>query len=110
MKQTGVVLIKCEKTYSIDGNFNARGRFSDYSAPCGQRSLFSKWKFIQEYYYVAPYSCTGGDYWLPGESKLVCPKCGHVNRVDYHSKKDDLLKIDTSEFAEYSKQYRRTNG
>ena len=47
---------------------------------CDHCKKFSKVKdivFIENYFYIRPYSCTGGDYWTfnDKESDLLCPKC-----------------------------------
>jgi len=47
-------------------------------AKCGENSKLFSWTFIQDMFYVEPYSCTGGDYWLNSETRcchIVCPKC-----------------------------------
>lgn len=48
---------------------------------CERRTPVSKLVYIQTHYYIEPYSCTGGDYWRPGEGKFQCPKCGFLNRL-----------------------------
>ena len=47
---------------------------------CGKRKAVAKLTLIQTHYYVRPYSCTGGDYWLPDEKQYDCPSCGKRNR------------------------------
>ena len=44
---------------------------------CHKGTQISKLVYYQPMYYVAPYSCTGGDYWeeYKDESLWVCPKC-----------------------------------
>jgi hypothetical protein len=48
---------------------------------CGKRTCVSALTYIQTHFYIAPYSCTGGDYWKQGEGAFVCPKCGARNRL-----------------------------
>ena len=49
---------------------------------CGRKSRLSKWIFIVNHHYIAPYSCSSGDYWVrsKGSEDLVCPHCGHEHR------------------------------
>ena len=51
---------------------------------CGKRSLLSKITLLDYQYYVQPFSCSGGAYWTHSEYKFVCPKCGCINRLNYH--------------------------
>lgn len=48
---------------------------------CKKKSQIRKVTYIQTYWYVKPYSCTGGDYWCMGEGQFICPKCGVRNRL-----------------------------
>lgn len=48
---------------------------------CGAFSTLAESEGIQRMYYVSPYSCTGGDYYLPDEVLVVCPKCSNRNRT-----------------------------
>lgn len=66
------VFVRCEKSSSA-------------GTPCGKLSQVSNLTLIQTHYYISPYSCTGGDYWLPGDREFVCPECGHLNRLRFHS-------------------------
>jgi hypothetical protein len=43
---------------------------------CGKRHRVSRLTLIQTHFYIEPYSCTGGDYWKPGEKQYECPSCG----------------------------------
>ena len=54
---------------------------------CGTLHKISDLTYIQQHYYVKPYSCSGGDYWSEGEGQFVCPTCGYLNRL--LGKKDD---------------------
>jgi rubrerythrin len=47
---------------------------------CGARRRVSSLKLIQTYFYIEPYSCTGGDYWKEGEKQYECPSCGKLMR------------------------------
>lgn len=56
-------------------------------AKCGKEAALRTWKFIQDKYYVRPYSCNEGDYWVSSETKLchvVCPGCGAENYIYIH--------------------------
>lgn len=68
---------------------------------CGKRTMVSKMTFIQTHWYVAPYGCTGGDYWSAGEGAYDCPKCGERNRL-YDRPEVEKLK---SYFAEIKEEY-----
>ncbi len=48
---------------------------------CGKCTQIGKLTYIQTYWYVEPYSCTGGDYWRQGEGQFECTKCGYLNRL-----------------------------
>lgn len=47
---------------------------------CERRTRVGDLVYIQTYYYVTPWGCTGGDYWAPGEGQYECPKCRRRNR------------------------------
>ena len=47
---------------------------------CGKQTQIKRVTLLQTHWYEAPYSCTGGDRWHPGERKAKCPKCGFTNR------------------------------
>ncbi len=36
---------------------------------------------IQNHWYVDPWGCTGGDYWVEGELQFICPTTGVINRL-----------------------------
>jgi len=40
-------------------------------------------EYFQEQYYVEPFSCTGGDYWVDSETDAHwnCPVCGTTTRL-----------------------------
>lgn len=50
---------------------------------CERRSVVGRTVYIQDHYYVEPYSCTGGDYWRESEGSFLCEKCGYENRLIY---------------------------
>ncbi len=66
-------------------------------AKCRRQSELRKWTFVQDHYYVAPYSCSGGAYWLQSETKVcnvICPKCRHRNYIYIHPQRDKLVEIE----------------
>lgn len=69
---------------------------------CRKKSLLFSWIFIQNTYYVAPDSCTGGDYWLHSETKcchIICPKCDKKLYLYNHPQRDAIIGlIDSHEF------------
>lgn len=70
---------------------------------CSRRSRLSSWVFIQDQWYVRPYSCTDGDYWSPSATEvchIVCPKCSKENYLYNHSQRDRIVElIDSHQFA-----------
>lgn len=48
---------------------------------CGSEFAVKVLTYIQTHWYVEPYSCTGGDYWEPGEGQWDCPCCDARNRL-----------------------------
>lgn len=54
---------------------------SVHGVGCGSLNRVGDTVAIQSHYYIAPYSCTGGDYYLPGELYPICPKCSLRNRT-----------------------------
>lgn len=48
---------------------------------CGRRHALKSCVLIRTHWYVRPFSCSGGDYWLPGEWHIVCPHTGVRNRM-----------------------------
>lgn len=47
---------------------------------CGKRHRVGRLTLVQTYFYIEPYSCTGGDYWKQGEKQYECPSCGERMR------------------------------
>lgn len=43
---------------------------------CGRKFRIGVLQYIQNEWYVEPYSCTGGDYWNTGSVYTICPNCG----------------------------------
>lgn len=58
---------------------------------CGEQHMIKDLIYIQTHYYIAPYGCSSGDYWLPGEGNFICPTCGNRNRL-YDRKEIQTLK------------------
>ena len=52
-----------------------------YGVGCGATHSISTLDYIQTYYYVSPYGCSGGDYYKPSEGQFICPTCGRRNRL-----------------------------
>lgn len=73
---------------------------------CGKGTQVSKLIYVQTRWYVAPYSCTGGDYWKDGEGQFMCPKCEHVNRL---YDKPEIVKL-KSHFREVRQGYKSRQG
>lgn len=65
-------------------------------AKCGKEAVLHTWKFIQDKYYVRPYSCNEGDYWTSSETKLchiVCPGCGAENYIYNHPHCQNIVEL-----------------
>ncbi len=63
---------------------------------CHARNPLSTWAFIQELFYVAPYSCNGGDYYLRSEIRvchIICPACGHENYLHNHPAREEIIRL-----------------
>lgn len=53
-------------------------------AKCGIGNKVEDLVIREHQHYVAPYSCTGGDYWTLGDNpdrSFVCKNCGVTNRM-----------------------------
>jgi ribosomal protein S27AE len=73
---------------------------------CKKNSRLSSWSFIQGMYYVEPFSCTGGDYWLNSRTDschIICPKCGHDNYIYTHPDKDRIVELLDKKLNPHSK-------
>lgn len=62
------------------------------STYCGAEHMVSDLVYLQSWWYVSPYSCSGGDYWKPGEGRFICPICGALNRLIYEREEISKLK------------------
>ena len=63
---------------------------------CGKQSGLFSWTFIQDQYYIEPYSCTSGDYWLNSKTEcchVVCPKCGEEIYLYNHPRRDKIVEL-----------------
>ncbi|MBI2676650.1 MAG: hypothetical protein HYX21_01675 [Candidatus Yanofskybacteria bacterium] len=63
---------------------------------CHKKSRLGTWSFIQDRWYVEPYSCTGGDYWNYSKTEtcdIVCPKCNSENYIYNHPQKDKIVEL-----------------
>lgn len=56
---------------------------------CGKRSQLHTCIYIQTHYYIPPHGCTEGDYWLPGEVNIICPKCKTRHRLIHSQAQPD---------------------
>lgn len=52
---------------------------------CGNIDQIGNLIYLQDHWYVSPYSCSGGDYWREGEGGFLCSKCGVKNRLIFES-------------------------
>lgn len=48
---------------------------------CKNEEMIGNIEYIQTHYYVSPYSCTSGDYWVSDEGQFLCLKCNKINRL-----------------------------
>lgn len=63
---------------------------------CDKGSKLSSWVFIQDVFWVLPYSCNGGGYWKDSETFLChirCPKCDAENYICTHPQKDKIVDL-----------------
>lgn len=63
---------------------------------CGKKSRVASWIFIQKYYYVEPFSCTGGDRYLSSDMEVCyikCPKCKEKIYIHTHPQKEAILEM-----------------
>ena len=75
---------------------NAIGRKMIRCVGCGERSQLSAWIFIQDMWYVRPYSCTGGAYWRHHETRtcyMRCPKCGNEMYINNDPQRDKIVEL-----------------
>lgn len=69
---------------------------------CGAHLHIADLTYIQTHFYIAPHSCTEGDYWKQGEGAFICPACGHRNRL-YDSPAVEALK---RYFKDYKEEHK----
>ena len=77
---------------------------------CRKKSRLSSWTFIQGRYYVEPYSCTGGAYWLNSETYLchiVCPKCDEEIYLCNYPQRDSIVNFIDSHFFSKSELFQK---
>lgn len=48
---------------------------------CKKRTAISKATIVEDYWYVRPSGCMGGDYWKFNEYWYCCSKCGKTSRA-----------------------------
>lgn len=63
---------------------------------CRKKSRLGTWSFIQERWYVEPYSCAGGDYWNYSKTEtcdITCPKCGVENYIYNHPQRNKIVEL-----------------
>lgn len=59
------------------------GKFKYKCPSCKKFSKLKDTDGIQKHYYIEPYGCTGGDYWVANGVEWVCPKCDTKLKPDY---------------------------
>ena len=63
---------------------------------CRKKSRLEAWTFIQNKYYVRPYSCNGGDYWVNEKTKMCyikCPECAETLRIYDHPEINKIVTL-----------------
>lgn len=55
--------------------------FTCRNSKCKKKFSTKRAVFIQKYWYIRPYSCTGGDYWALDERNIICPECSVLHRL-----------------------------
>ncbi len=73
---------------------------------CHKNSRLASWSFIQGMFYVEPFSCTGGDYWLNSQTSschITCPKCGYENYIYNHPDRDRIVELLDKKLNPHSK-------
>jgi len=75
---------------------------------CGKFHLAKDIDLIQHYFYVEPYSCSAGDYWIPKEYYFYCPECNLKNIIDNEIPKDwkDKPKPNRNHLVKFTKYFR----
>lgn len=73
---------------------------------CKKRTKISKLGILVKQFYVEPYSCSGGDYWIEGDNPdycINCPKCDKEIRLcnPLITRKDGKLVIEKEKTKAY---------
>lgn len=72
---------------------------------CRRKSSIRSWIFIQNQFYVRPYSCTRGDDWANTETRcchIMCPRCNEKNYLYDHPQTNAIIALVRS--AGFSKE------
>lgn len=75
---------------------------------CGRSHAIRDLDLIVTHYYIEPYGCTSGDYWLEGEWNFVC-RNGVRNRLlfnDYSVEYDQRHTVGVAAGATFKRLYR----
>ncbi len=67
---------------------------------CRKRSRVSSWTFEQQRHYIPPHGCTGGDYWMPSETRvchIICGKCGFRDYIYNHKEREKIVQLADNE-------------
>jgi hypothetical protein len=76
---------------------------------CGKYHAINSLELIVTHFYVDPYGCTDGDYWVEGEWQFLCPRSGMRNRLmfdDYKVKWDKRDQIGVAGGPTFKHLYR----
>jgi len=80
-RKTTIIFKDSSKSLVLCCGWTIGRRASNVMDGCGKKLAISRLTYIQTHWYVAPYSCTGGDYWNSGEGQFFCPECKKLNRL-----------------------------
>ncbi|MBI5742502.1 MAG: hypothetical protein HZA25_01525 [Candidatus Niyogibacteria bacterium] len=91
------------------------GRLGIVCPHCKKRAGIAAFTFIQEHWYTAPYSCTGGDFWnqsKPEVCSLICPHCAGELYIYNLPEREDIVAVvekvsPKSFFKEYKERYKK---
>lgn len=85
----------------------ARGEREWWCGECKLEHRFKDLIVYQTQHYVRPYSCNGGDYWLINEDELFwqCTDCNTINRMMFHSFRDETTDAHISSCEQFTKRY-----
>lgn len=64
-------------------NLNDVRRNRSILCSCSSFHKICELELIVTHWYVEPYSCTEGDYWVEGEWNFMCPDTGMRNRLHF---------------------------